>query len=75
MMALLPSGALANDFVGIWGPDWEELADVLVRSSLIVRIQWRFHHQIVVIILSFYLFLVFKKNVVLFVYFVCFFKI
>jgi tetratricopeptide (TPR) repeat protein len=46
-MALVPSGALIPDLESIWGYGWRELMLILIRTSLVVRAQFRLHRRIV----------------------------
>ena len=38
-MGLLPSGVEEEDFEKIWGKDWEIYKDILLRSSLLIKLK------------------------------------
>ena len=39
VMGLLPGGASEEEFHAIWGGNWQEFCDVLLRSSLLIKTQ------------------------------------
>ena len=38
-MGLLPSGVGEEDFDKIWGKDWDIYKDILLRSSLLIKLK------------------------------------